>query len=133
LSELEIAPLKGSVFVDISATIGFTILDILQGGFGVGVRKIRNFSIVEHSLLEKFQHEIINPLPKSWQKIMPIRPQVKRLETNNLPDDIYNLHNISSTDNVVFVWLNIKVGYSEGMLSFCLPHSMLEPIRDRLS
>ena len=127
LSMIELAPLKGTVIADMSSNVGYAIIDRILGGPGFGITKMRDFSEIEKILLERVMLQILNFLPEPWEGVLPIRPRLEKVETNTQFAQI-----IAPTDKVALVVLTIKVGSSEGNISFCLPHRVLEPIVDRL-
>ena len=127
LSMIELAPLKGTVIADLSSNVGYAIIDRILGGPGFGLNKLREFSEIEKILLERVMLQILNFLPEPWEGVLPIRPKLEKIETNTQFAQI-----IAPTDKVALIVLSIKVGSSEGNLSICLPHRVLEPIVDRL-
>jgi len=127
LSMVELAPLKNTIIIDMSSNVGFAIIDRILGGPGFGLNKLRDFSEIEKILLERVILQIINLLPEPWENVIPLRPKLEKIETNAQFAQI-----IAPTDKVALVVLTIKVGSSEGNISFCLPHRVLEPIMDRL-
>jgi len=127
LSMIELSPLKGTIIADMSSNIGYVIIDRILGGPGLQVSKIREFSEIEKILLERVMLQIISFLRESWEAVLELRPKLERIETNTQFAQI-----ISPKEKVALVVLTIKVGSSEGNISFCLPHRVLEPIVDRL-
>ena len=127
LSLVELAPLKGTVIVDMSSNVGYAIIDRILGGPGFGLNRLRDFSEIEKILLERVVLQILNFLPEPWEGIIPLRPKLEKIETNSQFAQI-----IAPTDKVALVVLTIKIGSSEGNISFCLPHRVIEPIMNRL-
>jgi flagellar motor switch protein FliM len=127
LSMIELAPLKGTVIADMSSNVGYAIIDRILGGPGFGINKMRDFSEIEKILLERVMLQILSFLPEPWEGVLPLRPRLEKIETNTQFAQI-----IAPTDKVALVVLTIKIGTSEGNISFCLPHRVLEPIVDRL-
>ncbi|MCL1846241.1 MAG: flagellar motor switch protein FliM [Defluviitaleaceae bacterium] len=127
LSMVELAPLKGTVIADMSSNIGYAIIDRILGGPGLGISKMRDFSEIEKILLERVMLQILSFLPEPWEGVLSLRPRLEKIETNAQFAQI-----IAPTDKVALVVLTIKIGSSEGNISFCLPHRVLEPIVDRL-
>ncbi len=83
--------------------------------------------LIEKILLERVLLQLLTFLPEPFENVMAIRPRLEKLETNAQFAQIIN-----PTEMVAFVMLNIKIGSSEGTVSFCLPHLVLEPIMDKL-
>ena len=127
LGVVELVPLKGRILCDMSSNVGFAIIDRILGGPGFGINKLRDFSEIEKILLERVMLQILNFLPEPWEGILPLRPKLEKIETNTQFAQI-----MAPTDKVALVVLTLKVGSSEGNMSFCMPHRVLEPIVDRL-
>ena len=127
LALMEFNPLKGTAILELSSNIGYAILDRILGGPGFGIKKMREFSEVEKILLERVMLQIINFIPEPWEGVIPIRPKLEKLETNAQFAQV-----IGPTEKVALVLLNLKIGSSEGTMTVCLPHRVIEPITDRL-
>jgi flagellar motor switch protein FliM len=127
LAMVEMQPLKGTIIIEVSNNIGYAIIDRILGGPGFGLKKMRDFSEIEKILLERVIIQLLSFLPEPFENVLPVRPRLEKLETNSQFAQIIN-----PTEMVAFVMLNIKIGSSEGKLSFCLPHLVLEPIMDKL-
>ena len=127
LTMFHMSPLKGTAIVDMSSNVGYAIIDRILGGPGFGPGKLRDFSEIEKILLERVMLQVLNFLPESWEGILPIRPRLDKIETNTQFAQI-----IAQNDKVALIVLTIKVGSSEGNVTFCLPYGVLEPIVDRL-
>lgn len=127
LSMVELTPLKGTTVVELSNNIGYAIIDRILGGPGLGLKKLRDFSEIEKILLERFMLQLLGFLPEPWENVLTIRPKLEKIETNSQFAQI-----ISPNEMVALVVLNIKIGSAEGMLSFCLPHLVMEPIMEKL-
>lgn len=128
LAIIDFLPLKGSILLDLSPTVGYAIIDRVLGGPGVGVKKIRDFSEIEKILLKRITSQITNFLIDPWENVVAIRPRVEKLETNPQFAQI-----ISPNEMVALVTLRIKVGTVEGAMNFCIPHLVVEPIMDKMN
>ncbi|MDR1689588.1 MAG: flagellar motor switch protein FliM [Clostridiales bacterium] len=128
LAVVELSPLKGLIILDLSANIGYSIIDRILGGPGLALEKLRDFSEIEVILLERLVSQMLVYLIEPWESITNIQPKLMRLETNSQFAQI-----ISPGEMIALVTLNIKVGSVEGYMNFCLPHYCMEPIMDRLN
>ncbi|MDR2903347.1 MAG: flagellar motor switch protein FliM [Clostridiales bacterium] len=128
LSIVEFAPLKGSLILEMSASIGYTIIDRILGGPGIGIKKIRDFSDLEKILLERVIVQLLIFIPETWENIAEIKPRLDKIETNSQFAQI-----ISPNEMTALVTLTIKIGSIEGMINFCIPYIVIEPIMDRLN
>ena len=127
LAMTEWPPLKGTVMMELSNNMGYTIIDRILGGPGFGLKAMRDFSEIETILLERVLNQILSYLPEAWEGVISVKPRLERLETNSQFAQI-----MSPNDMIALVVLRIKIGTAEGHLNFCLPHLVLEPIMDKL-
>ena len=127
LSIVEFSPMKGSIILELSANIGYAIIDRILGGPGTGIKRMRDFSEIEKILLDRFIAHLLGPLPEAWANVSPIKPRVERIETNSQFAQV-----VAPTDMVALVTISIKVGAVEGLMNFCLPIATIDPILDRL-
>lgn len=128
LSIVELNPFKGSIILDLSANIGYSIIDRILGGPGLSIKKLRDFSEIETVLLERVVSQMLNYLVDPWENIARIQPKLVRIETNSQFAQI-----ISPGEMIALVTLNIKVGSVEGYMNFCLPHVCIESVMDKLN
>jgi len=127
LSVVEFSPLKGSIILELSANIGYAIIDRILGGPGTGLKRLRDFSEIEKILIERFIAHLLGPLPDAWANVSPIRPRIERIETNSQFAQV-----VAPTDMTALVTISIKIGAVEGLMNFCLPIAVIDPVLDRL-
>ena len=120
--------LKGSVILDLSSNIGYSILDRILGGAGDTLKKTREFTEIEKILLSRILSQIVSYLVEPWENVCHISPSLEKLETNSQFAQI-----ISPNEMIALVSLSIKIGEVEGIINFCIPHLVIEPIMDKLN
>lgn len=128
LGIVDFSPLKGSILLELSANIGYSILDRVLGGVGIGMKKLRDFTEIEKILLDRFVSQMLVYLVEPWENVEQIRPRLEKIETNSQFAQI-----ISPNEMIALVTLSVKAGGSEGLMNFCLPHLVIEPIMERLN
>ena len=128
LGLIDFKPLKGTVILEMSANIGYSIIDRILGGPGMSMKKIRDFSEIEKILLERVLSQIITYLVEPWENLLVLHPTIEKIETNSQFAQI-----ISPNEMVALVTLSVKVGSSEGLMNFCIPHLVIEPIMKKLN
>jgi len=121
-------PLKGSVIVEISSNIGYSIIDRILGGPGQSMKKLRDFSDIEKVLLDRVITQMLTYLPEPWENVADLRPRLEKVETNSQFAQI-----ISPNEMIALVTLSIKIGSSEGLINFCIPHMTIEMLMERLN
>lgn len=128
LGVVNMAPLKGNIIMEIATNIGYAIIDRMLGGFGEPLDKMRDFSEIELSVLERIFNIIIDLLREPWKNVVEITPYLERIETNSQFAQI-----ISPSEMIAIVTININIGGVEGLMNVCLPYITLEDIMDKLN
>ena len=125
---INFAPLKGNIVLELSANVGFAIVDRMLGGGGVPLDKNRDFTEIELSIIERIFGVCVNSLREPWQNVVAIEPKLERIETNSQFAQI-----ISPSEMIAIVTINITIGEVEGLMNICLPYICLEDIMDKLN
>lgn len=128
LGIIDFSPLKGSIVLDLSSNIGYAIIDRILGGNGTVIKKTRDFTEIEKILLERVITQIVSYLVEPWENVCEISPRLDKLETNAQFAQI-----ISPNEMTALVTLSIKLGDVEGLINFCIPHLVIEPIIGKLN
>lgn len=121
-------PLPGRVLIEINLDLGFVMLDRLLGGPGMGVTKARELTDIEYSLLRRLVGQILRGYRDAWGSITTLAPELDEIVLNPqfvqaaLPGDM-----------AVFILCELKLLEKSGTISICVPHTVLEPVMDRLS
>lgn len=123
-------PLRGTALIVVESKIIFMLVDVIFGGSGKESFKIegREFTAIENNIIKKIVIAALSDLEKVWQPLLSdIKTSYQRSEVNP-----QFAHIVAPTDVVVVANFEVEVEYSSGMISMCLPYSMLEPIREKL-
>ena len=103
-------------------------MDRLLGGGGYPLEKMREFSEIELSLIERIFVVLTDLLREPWINVMELNPRLLRIETNSQFAQI-----ISPNEMISIVTLNLKIGNLDGMMNICLPYVTLEKVIDKLN
>lgn len=128
LAVTDFRPLKGSILLELSPNVGYTIIDRVLGGSGIGLTNIREFTDIERVILEKIFVQFVQLLQEPWQNVVELDPVLEKIETNSQVVQI-----ISPNEIIALVTLNIKIGNVAGMMNICIPHLVIESIMDKLN
>ena len=128
LSIVSVAPLPGTIIIEMAENIGYAIVDRMLGGVGNPLDKTREFSEIELLILERILYTCVNLLREPWSNVCEIHPKLDRMDTNSQYAQI-----VSPTEMIALVTLNIKIGGVEGLMNICLPYLTLESVMDRLN
>lgn len=125
---IDFLPLNGQILMDISTNVIYTIIDRLLGGDGADKQEIRSFTEIELSLLKKMIERIVEDFKEAWENVIELQPKLEKIETNPQFAQI-----VPPNETIALITMNIEIGSVEGMMNFCLPHILLEPILDKLN
>ncbi len=128
LGIVNFAPLKGNVIIELASNIGYCIIDRMLGGLGESLEKMREFSEIELSILERIFSIIVSLLREPWQNVVELQPRLEHIETNSQFAQI-----ISPSEMTAIITINVTIGNVEGLMNICLPFLTLEDIMDKLN
>jgi len=128
LSIIDFNPLNGSIMLDLSPSVGYSIIDRILGGPGLAVGKLREFSEIEKILIERVVSQLITFLAEPWSNVADLRPSLEKIETNSQFAGL-----ISPSEIIALITMNIKIGSMEGFMCFCIPHFVIEPVMEKLN
>ncbi len=121
-------PLKGNIIIELASNLGYAIVDRMLGGTGEPLEKMRDYSEIELSILERIFTICVNLLREPWKNVIEIEPRLERIETNSQFAQI-----ISPSEMIAIVTINMKVGDVIGLMNICLPFITLEDVMDKLN
>lgn len=130
LNLVQIKPLRGTALMVFDPTLVFLVVDNLFGGDGRFHTRVegRDFTQTEQRIIQRILNIVFETYSKSWEPVYPVEFEYVRSEMNT------QFANIATPNEVVVViTFNIELGPASGEMHFCLPYSMVEPIRDMLS
>jgi flagellar motor switch protein FliM len=121
-------PLNGSIIMDLATNIAYAMIDRMLGGTGATLDKMRDFSEIEMTIVQRILVMMVNLLHEPWKNVVDISPLLQRVETNPQFAQI-----IAPNEMIAIVTLNLKIGDVEGFMNICLPFITLEDVMDKLN
>ena len=128
LGIINMDPLRGSSVIELDPSITFAVIDRLFGGKGESLKTNRELTDIELSVIEGIIVRLLGNLRESWANVIDLRPRLGNIETNPQFAQV-----VPPTNMVVLTTFDTKVGDVEGMMNFCLPYLVIEPIISKLS
>lgn len=128
LAIVNFRPLPGDIIIEMTENLGYAIVDRMLGGKGTSLDKIRDFSEIELSILDKVIVICMQLLREPWKNVVEINPMLERIETNPQFAQI-----IAPNEMIAIITLSIKIGDVEGFMNVSLPFITLESIVDNLN
>ncbi len=130
LNLVHMHPLRGTGLMVFDPTLVFLVVDNMFGGDGRFHTRIegRDFTQTEQRIIQRILNIVFETYAKSWEPVHAINFEYIRSEMNT------QFANIATPNEVVVcITFNIEMGSNTGEMHFCLPYSMIEPIRDLLT
>jgi flagellar motor switch protein FliM len=128
LSIINMDPLRGNAILEIDPLITFSIIERVCGGFGNGTKFQHELTDVESAIMEGIIIRILGNMREAWTQVIDLRPRLGQIDTNPEFAQI-----VPSTDMVLLVTLETKIGEVEGMINFCVPYLTIEPLIGKIS
>lgn len=128
LNVFSMEPLEGKGILELNPIIGFSMIDRLLGGPGLGTLKGRTLTEIERSVTERTVEKILFFFGDAWKSLLEIETVLESIEINPQFTQI-----VSPREMVVIIAIEIKIGDTEGFINICLPCLMLEPIAMKLN
>lgn len=129
LHAFKMDPLKGSSLLVIESRVVFALVDIIFGGSGRAGFKIegRDFTNIENNLIKRIVLKVLSDFKEVWKAIIQLDVVYQRSESNPQFMQI-----VAPTDVVIVLQFEIDLEFSSGIMTFCIPYSTIEPIREKL-
>lgn len=128
LGIVDFKPLNGNIIIELASNLGFAMIDRMLGGPGVPLDKVRDFSEIEMTILEKLVVICMQLMREPWKNVVDLYPVMERIETNAQFAQV-----IAPSDMIAIVTMNVKIGDVEGLMNICLPYFTLEDVMDKLN
>lgn len=130
LNLVHIKPLRGTALIVLDPNLVFLLVDNLFGGDGRFHTRVegRDFTQTEQRIIQRVLGIIFENYAKSWEPVHQVEFEYIRSEMNT------QFANIATPNEVVVSYtFTIELGAVSGEMHFCIPYSMIEPIRDVLT
>jgi flagellar motor switch protein FliM len=123
-------PLRGTALMVLDPTLVFLVVDNMFGGDGRFHTRVegRDFTQTEQRIIHRILNIVFESYGKAWEPVYPVNFEYIRSEMNT------QFANIATPNEVVVaITFNIELGPASGEMHFCVPYSMVEPIKDLLT
>lgn len=130
LNLVHMKPLRGTALMVFDPGLVFLLVDNLFGGDGRFHTRVegRDFTQTEQRIILRILDIVFEAYTKSWEPVFPVEFEYIRSEMNT------QFANIATPNEVVVSsTFTVELGSVSGQIHFCMPYSMIEPIRDTLT
>ena len=130
LNLVHVKPLRGTALFVFDPNLIFLVVDNLFGGDGRFHMRVegRDFTDVEQRIIQRMLQLVFEHYARAWQPVYPIDFEFLRMEMHT------EFANVATPNEVVVTTsFSIELGSNGGDVHICMPYTMIEPIRDRLT
>ncbi len=122
-------PLKGYSLLVLEAPLVFAFVEFFFGGASVKNVKSegRAFTSIEQRIIKKVVTMALSDMAMAWAGLAPIKPDHVGSEMNPQFVTI-----VTPSEIVIKIEVHIEVEDFTGKLFFCIPYSMIEPVKEKL-
>ena len=126
---INFSPLEGNAILEISHSLGFTIIDRLMGGRGLEYKNTREMTEIEFSILDRIVERIFDALKEAWGGVVKLEPEISAREAN--PQLFLQIY--LPSEMVILLTFEITITGNSGTMSLCIPYVVLEPVAQKLN
>lgn len=129
LNLIQAKPLRGNGLIVLEPNLVFLVLDNMFGGDGRFHTRGegRDFTATEQRIIQGFLDVVFKEYQKSWHPVFPLEFEYVRSEI-----DPQFINIATPTEVAITVTFTLEFSGNTSEMHFCLPYSMVEPIRDSL-
>jgi flagellar motor switch protein FliM len=122
-------PLKGYSLFVLEAPLVFAFIEFFFGGSTAKHIKSegRAFTAIEQRVIQKIVKLALKDLGTAWSGITPIQPEYVSSEINPQFVTI-----VTPVEIVINIEILIEIEDFAGKIFFCIPYSMIEPVKEKL-
>lgn len=121
-------PLPGRMMLAIDTPTVTIVIDRLLGGFGRPADEAHDITDLEQTLMQGVIDYVARELEEAWKNVIALNISVSETTLNPEFAQV-----ALPSDAAVFLGFEIKAREYAGMMSICLPYSLLKPIASELS
>jgi flagellar motor switch protein FliM len=122
-------PLKGYSLLVLEAPLVFAFVEFFFGG--TSVRNVKSegraFTSIEQSVIKKVVSMALQDLATAWGSIAQLQPEHVGSEMNPQFVTI-----VTPSEIVIKIEIHVEVEDFTGKLFFCIPYSMIEPVKEKI-
>jgi flagellar motor switch protein FliM len=90
--------------------------------------RARELTDIEQVILRRIVNRSLQHIKEAWQNVADVEATFERMELN--PQFIQV---VAPNQMVILITLSVKSDENEGLMNFCLPDTLLEPVLSKLS
>jgi len=118
----------GSAMLETNPSFVFPIIDLVFGGEGRQLKKTRELTDIELTVMQQINNKLLQNLSYVWEDIAPLKPHVENMDTNPQFNQMF-----ASTETVALLSFSVQIKENQGFINLCFPFITLEKIMPKLT
>jgi flagellar motor switch protein FliM len=128
LALVNMEPLKTGAIFEIDPSITFAIIDIICGRKAGTKKPCRELTDDEEKLIKGIYAILLEDIKQAWSEIIELRPRLEKIEP-----DLKLIKLAPPSEMTALITLEVKIEGIQGMMNYCIPFSVIEPILEKVS
>lgn len=128
IAVISVAPLKGSIVLQMSSSVVYGIISRLFGGEADYAGDIKAFTEIDFAVMRNVIYECLEVFDTAWEKVAVIHAKLDRIETSPQFTQI-----TANNEPAAIITMNIHMDAVEDLMTICMPHFLLQPISKKLT
>ncbi|CDF58037.1 flagellar motor switch protein FliM [Thermobrachium celere] len=120
-------PFNGIFLFETGPQFVFQVIDILFGGEGKELIKVREFTEIEKNIIKKINIKLIESLKLAWEDVIDVEPRFDSLETNPVLNQF-----LAPNEPVELITMQVQINNNQSFINMCIPYISVEKYIDRL-
>jgi len=127
LTIFKMPPLSGSILFETNPQFAFQVIDILLGGRGTRMTKLKEFSDIDKNILRNVNAGLISNLKLAWEDVLNVEPEIEALETNPALNQT-----LAPNEPVALITFSVEMRNNSTFINMCIPYLSIEKVLDKL-
>jgi len=127
LTIFKMPPLSGSILFETNPQFAFQVIDILLGGRGTRMTKLKEFSDIDKNILKNVNAGLISNLKLAWEDVLSVEPEIEALETNPALNQT-----LAPNEPVALITFSVEMRNNSTFINMCIPYLSIEKVLDKL-
>ncbi|MDR0858639.1 MAG: flagellar motor switch protein FliM [Oscillospiraceae bacterium] len=127
LAVISARPMAGSLLFAVHPECAYMFINRLLGGNLGETDTEKPFSEIDIALVDRVLRQVCRCFTQSWERIVDLDTTVESIDTSTQYTQVTTL-----SEATMVIMVAVKIDGEEGIMSFCIPHTAIEPIAREL-
>lgn len=128
LAIMALAPLQGSILMELTPTIAYAMINRVFGGADEVADVTKTFTEIEMASVRRVIRQWVPLMRDAWERVVPVEPVLERMETSAQFAQIASLN-----ETTAIITIKLKIGQESDFINICIPRIAIEPVSNQLT